>query len=147
MTDPGGVERTLRLDGLANARDLGGLRRGDGTRTPGGVFFRSENVDRLSPEGWDALAAAGVRTILDLRQPWERDRDVTPRPDWVSTVAVDLDGLDNKEFWKDYWDNGLVGTALYYAPHLQAMPQRSVGACRDRDGTAWGSPLPLHGRT
>jgi protein-tyrosine phosphatase len=128
VTDASPAERTLRLDGLVNARDLGGLRRVDGTRTPSGVFYRSENVDWLSPRGWDALAETGIRTIVDLRQPWERDRDVTSRPDWVSTVAVDLDGLDNQDFWKDYWDNGLVGTALYYAPHLRTMPDRSVDA-------------------
>jgi hypothetical protein len=29
-------------------------------------------VDRLSPEGWDALRAYGVRTIIDLRNDDER---------------------------------------------------------------------------
>lgn len=61
------------------ARDLGGRRRLDGTSTPRGVFFRSDNVDRLSPAEWDELHAAGVRTIVDLRQQWERDRDVSWR--------------------------------------------------------------------
>ena len=26
----------------------------------------------------------------------------------------------------DFWDNGLVGTALYYLPHLTALPHRSA---------------------
>jgi protein-tyrosine phosphatase len=124
------VDRTLELDGLANARDLGGLRRADGQLTPRGVFFRSDNVDRLSPSGWDAAYDAGIRTIVDLRQPRERERDTSDRPPWTTTVTVDLDGLDNREFWADFWDNGLVGTALYYLPHLQAMPERSVAALR-----------------
>jgi protein-tyrosine phosphatase len=128
MTDPSAGERTLCLDGLANARDLGGLRRVGGALTPRGVFFRSDNVDWLSPTVWDDVQAAGIRTVVDLRQPWERDRDVSPRPEWVTTFAVDLDGLENQEFWKDYWDNGLVGTALYYLPHLRAMPERAVAA-------------------
>jgi hypothetical protein len=121
-------ERTLRLDGLANARDLGGLRRTAGGLTPRGVFFRSENVDWLSPAGWDAARAAGIRTVVDLRQPGERQHDRGVRPAWVTTLAVDLDGLDNDAFWADYWDNGLVGTALYYLPHLRAMPERAVAA-------------------
>jgi len=50
---------------------------------------------------------------------------VHARPAWLTTVAVDLDGLENAEFWKDYWDNGLVGTALYFIPHLLAMPDRA----------------------
>jgi protein-tyrosine phosphatase len=53
---------------------------------------------------------------------------VATRPDCVATVEVDLDGLENQAFWKDYWDNGLVGTALYYLPHLAAMPERAGAA-------------------
>ncbi|TFC58551.1 hypothetical protein E3O62_10195 [Cryobacterium sp. TMT2-15-1] len=37
--------RALRIEGLVNARDLGGLPRQNGTLTPRSVFFRSENVD------------------------------------------------------------------------------------------------------
>jgi hypothetical protein len=121
-------DRTVHLDGLVNARDLGGLRRTDGTLTPPGTFFRSDNVDWLSAAGWQSLEATGVRTIVDLRQPDERALDVTQRPDWVTTVVVDLDGLENQAFWSHYWDNGLVGTALYYRPHLAAMPERTVAA-------------------
>lgn len=29
---------------------------------------------------------------------------------------------------KDYWENGLVETALYYIPHLAAMPERAGAA-------------------
>ncbi|UYY82455.1 tyrosine-protein phosphatase [Arthrobacter sp. YA7-1] len=120
--------RALQADGLVNARDLGGLRRADGTFTPRGVFFRSENVDWLAPEGWQHLYDAGIRTIVDLRQQRERDMDTQERPDWLTTVHVDLDGLENTEFWADYWDNGLVGTALYFLPHLTTMPERAGAA-------------------
>lgn len=119
------TDRTLRVDGLVNARDLGGLTRTDGTATPRGVFFRSENVDQVTPEGWEQLRASGVRTIVDLRQPSERARDGNARPDWVTSIQVDLDGLENTEFWNGYLDNGLVGTALYFLPHLEAMPERA----------------------
>ena len=113
------------VDGLVNLRDLGGLRRVDGSVTPYGVFLRSENVDAVTERGWEQLRALGVRTVVDLRQPGERERDANGRPRWLTTRAVDLDGLENDEFWKDYWENGLVGTALYYVPHLIAMPERS----------------------
>jgi protein-tyrosine phosphatase len=121
-------DRGVAIDGLVNARDLGGLARADGTRTPKGVFFRSENADWITPAGWDQVEAAGIRTIVDLRQPGERAADVSRRPSWVTTVEVDLDGLENQHFWKDYWDNGLVGTALYFLPHLEAMPERAGAA-------------------
>jgi protein-tyrosine phosphatase len=58
----------------------------------------------------------------------ERDMDTQMRPDWLNTVHVDLDGLENTTFWADYWDNGLVGTALYFLPHLEAMPDRAGAA-------------------
>jgi protein-tyrosine phosphatase len=121
-------DRTLRVDGLTNARDLGGLRRRDGTTTPRGVFYRSDNVDRVTTLGWEQVRAAGIRTVVDLRQPGERAGDTSRRPSWVATVAVDLDGLERQEFWKDYWANGLVGTAQYFLPHLDAMPERAGAA-------------------
>jgi len=118
--------RALSVDGLVNARDLGGLPRTDGTLTPRGTFFRSENIDGVTSAGWGQMREAGIRTVVDLRQPGERARDSQPRPDWLTTVHVDLDGLENTDFWKDFWNNGLVGTALYFLPHLEAMPERSV---------------------
>lgn len=96
--------------------------------TPSGVFFRSESVEAVTERGWEQLRALRVTTIVDLRQARERARDRNPRPDWLSTRSVDLDGWENQAFWKDYWDNGLVGTALYYTPHLAAMPERAGAA-------------------
>ncbi|MGI9006046.1 MAG: tyrosine-protein phosphatase [Streptosporangiaceae bacterium] len=129
MTSPRDIgARTLVIDGLANARDLGGLRLSGGGLTPRGVFFRSESADLITPPGWEQARAAGIRTVVDLRQPVERAADTSRRPDWLTTVAVDLDGRHNQEFWRGYWDNGLVGTALYFLPHLAAMPERSGAA-------------------
>lgn len=120
--------RALAVDGLVNARDLGGLPLSDGGRTPLGVFFRSENLDAVTARGWDELYHLGVRTVVDLRQTAERERDRSPRPDWLVTTHVDLDGLENVGFWRDYADNGLWGTAAYFLPHLAAMPERTGAA-------------------
>lgn len=121
-------DRKLRVDGLVNGRDLGGLRRADGTLSPRGVLFRSENVDWITGNGWQQIHDAGIRTVVDLRQQGERDTDTKERPSWLTTIHVDLDGLENKEFWADYWDSGLVGTAMYFQPHLAAMPERAGAA-------------------
>jgi hypothetical protein len=118
--------RTIRVDGLINARDLGGLPRSVGGVTPSAVFLRSESVDRISEKGWRTLYGAGIRTIVDLRQDAERSLDTGWRPAWLQTVPVDHDGLHNRMFWADYWDNGRSGTALYYLPHLRTMPERTV---------------------
>jgi len=121
-------DRTLHVNGLVNARDLGGLRRLNGTVTPRGVFFRSENIDWVTPEGWEQLHAAGIRSVIDLRQKKERNKRAKKRPRWLHTEVIDLDVFDNSEFWKTYSGSGLVSTALYYLPHLEAMPERSVSA-------------------
>ena len=122
--------RDLRVDGLVNARDLGGLPLVDGGTTPYGVFLRSENVDAVTAEGWDALHDAGVRTVVDLRQAAERELDGGRRPDWLVTTHVDLDGLENQDFWAPYWGTPAVATAAYFLPHLAAMPERA-GAVLD----------------
>ncbi len=94
------------------------------------MFYRSENIDGVTPAGWEQLRESGIRSVVDLRQPDERARDTHARPDWLTTVEVDLDGLDNRAFWKDHLDNGLVGTALYFLPHLRALPERSGAVLR-----------------
>ncbi|WP_298349413.1 tyrosine-protein phosphatase [Ferrimicrobium sp.] len=66
-------ERALRVDGLVNARDLGGLRRHNGSLTPRAVLFRSGYLDRVSDAGWEQIWEAGIRTVVDLRQPSERE--------------------------------------------------------------------------
>lgn len=117
------------IDGTANTRDLGGLARVDGSTTPSGTYFRSASVDGLTDRGWEQLHAFGVRTVVDLRQPGEVAADTGTRPSWLTTRHVDLDGLDDDpDFWAGYWDNGLVATALYYLPHLRALPERWAAA-------------------
>ncbi|OIH92591.1 tyrosine-protein phosphatase [Curtobacterium sp. MCBA15_001] len=124
------ADRTLVADGLRNARDLGGLPRRGGGTTPRGRFFRSESVDRLTERGWETIRGAGIRTVVDLRTPSERAEDTHPRPAWVTTVAVDHDDLADTAFWDDFWANGLVGTPLYYGPHLERKAERTGAALR-----------------
>lgn len=124
-------DRALPIDGLVNARDLGGIRLRDGGTTPTGVLARCEDADLITDAGWEHVRALGFRTVLDLRQPAERARDTRPRPEWIHVAHVDLDGLDDHpDFWVPYWDTGLVGTPLYYLPHLAELPERAGSALR-----------------
>lgn len=125
MTSDQGT-RALRVEDLSNARDLGGLPLTGGGTTPFGVLLRSERPDRVGAAGWSILRAQGVRTVLDLRQPEERARHRAEVPPDLADLHVDHDGLEHAGFWADYWDNGLVGTPLYYLPHLAALPERTV---------------------
>ncbi len=111
----------LCIDGLANARDLGGLERRDGTTTPAGVFSRSEALDRVTEEGWRRLHQFGVRTVIDLRRP--RERTVVTVARGITVVDVDLDG-DDPAFWAPLEADGRWGTPLYYPAHLAELPSR-----------------------
>ncbi len=118
--------RTVVVGGLANARDLGGLPLAAGGVTPSRVFVRSERPDRVDAGGWSALRERGIRSVVDLRQPMERAVHRAEVPVGVADLHVDHDGLEHAAFWAGYWDNGLVGTPLYYLPHLTALPERTV---------------------
>ncbi len=91
----------IELDGAVNARDLGGLSTVDGRRVQRGVLLRSDNLQDLTPTDLDVLAAAGVRTVLDLRTAPEVEL-IGPGPLRATDVRhVHLDliplGLDGRE--------------------------------------------------
>lgn len=66
--------RWIAIEGLHNARDLGGVPVRDGV-TARGVVLRGETVVHLTLEGGHQLRALGVRHVLDLREPDERALD------------------------------------------------------------------------
>ncbi|NJP30874.1 tyrosine-protein phosphatase [Micromonospora thermarum] len=64
-----------RFSTLFNFRDVGGPVGHDGRAVRRGRLFRSDSPHRLDEADRDALAALGVRTVLDLRRPYEVERD------------------------------------------------------------------------
>lgn len=81
QTSANNQPRRLPVPGTANLRDIGGYAAGD-TTTRWRTLYRADALHRLGPEGREALAELGVRTVIDLREPVEVELD----PD-------DLDGL------------------------------------------------------
>jgi protein-tyrosine phosphatase len=63
--------RNLDWEGCHNARDLGGLPTEGGQQTRWKAVIRSDLPGRLSSAGRQAMLDYGVRTIVDLRAPWE----------------------------------------------------------------------------
>ncbi len=122
------TDRTLKIDGLVNARDLGGLHRTNGDYTPYSVFYRAENIDLIKPSGWEQLRSSGIRTIVDLRQESERAQDIQSRPDWLASIHIDLDNIANEKFWEPYLKEGLENTSMYYREHLKKMPEVAAKA-------------------
>jgi protein-tyrosine phosphatase len=117
-------DRRLQWDGCINVRDLGGLRGADGRTTRWGAAVRADALDRLTADGWAALEAHGVRTVIDLRNDDELGADAALRPASVDTVHLALDGIEDTEFWDEWSSGAQFGTPLYYAPFLERFPTR-----------------------
>lgn len=70
--------RTVNLEGVKNARHLGGIAIGDGVFTVCSDLIRSGSLNRLSPTGIGAIRDLGVRTVIDLRAEEELLARPTP---------------------------------------------------------------------
>ncbi len=68
--DTSAPERHVPFDRVFNFRDLGGYATRDGRTLKWRTLFRADGVHRLTVE---ELAPLGVRTVLDLRTPLERE--------------------------------------------------------------------------
>ncbi|PBC71366.1 protein-tyrosine phosphatase [Streptomyces sp. TLI_235] len=62
---------TTVFDRLCNFRDLGGHRTTDGRVLRPGLLFRSDSLGKLDGPDLARFEALGVRTVIDLRYPWE----------------------------------------------------------------------------
>lgn len=76
-------ERLLVFPSLLNARDLGGYPTVDGSQTRWRSLLRSDDLAQLTPEGVQALADYGVKTVVDLR--WSEEIALNPSP--IATQA------------------------------------------------------------
>jgi protein-tyrosine phosphatase len=66
-----GVDRHIAFDRLHNFRDLGGYLADDGRHVRWGQLYRSDSLGKLAGADLDRFRALGVRTVIDLRYPWE----------------------------------------------------------------------------
>ena len=117
------MERHLDWPACANVRDLGGLRTNGGRHTRWGAAIRSDSLDRLTPEGWQALQAYGVRTVIDLRN--EIERDAEPYRCDVTVVPAAIEDDADTEFvarWRPF------SSPHYYRAALDRWPTRTAAA-------------------
>jgi hypothetical protein len=126
------MARLLGWDGCVNVRDLGGYGAEDGRRTRFGAVVRSDNPAYLSPAGWSALGAYGIRTIVALRtvgaEDDEPDEDLVPAG--IALVRVVVEDVTDREFVDHRVTNGLWGTPLYFADALERWPARAASAVK-----------------
>jgi protein tyrosine/serine phosphatase len=65
----------LRFSTVFNFRDLGGHTGVDGRPVHFGRLYRSDSLHRMTETDGEVFASLGMRTVLDLRRPYEIDRD------------------------------------------------------------------------
>src|SRR5438309_1708403 len=78
MAVTGHSARHLAWPHCLNVRELGGYPIAGGGQVRWRALLRGDNLCRLTPEGCSALVDYGVRTIIDLRSPWELE--LAPHP-------------------------------------------------------------------
>ncbi|MFJ7264130.1 tyrosine-protein phosphatase [Streptomyces globosus] len=66
-----GPRRHIPFDRLHNFRDLGGYRTAGGRTVAWGRLYRADSLGKLRGADWERFLGLGVRTVVDLRYPWE----------------------------------------------------------------------------
>jgi protein tyrosine/serine phosphatase len=124
----------LRWDGCVNVRDLGGLPTAGGAPTRFNRVVRADNLDRLSPAGRRALVEHGVRRIVDLRFPEERNGEVTP-DGAVEVVRISVLGETRTGEWQAE-QNAAMDAATDVTEYLVRSYGRFLELYRDRFAAA-----------
>ena len=78
------MTRRIPFDGIENFRDFGGYV-ADGGRLKTGVLYRAAHQGRASDADLTRLAELGLKVIVDLRRPNERERE--PNRRWAGFAA------------------------------------------------------------
>ncbi len=77
MSDP----RIIALDGVHNFRDFGGWSTHAGQMVSRKRLFRSGHLSRTTPKDRTKIDALDIKTLADLRQPIERQREPNTLPE------------------------------------------------------------------
>ena len=131
------MDGTVRLEGIANFRGLGGVSAGKGWRVAPGRLYRSGSLHEMTDGDRAALERFAIRTIVDLRCEWERNAQPY-RVDFARVVPAPLADDDRARSITERFLRGEVGSAeleswwdltgMYEAPEQHA---RAIGRVFD----------------
>lgn len=83
-------ERTLRVEGMNNFRDMGGYETSDGTSVKWGMLYRSDHIHNATDKGVEFLKTLDIHTVIDYRS----DIEVTKYPNKSIDENVNIYQLD-----------------------------------------------------
>lgn len=102
-------DRLIKFDRVLNFRDFGGYDTIDGGRVSRGKLYRSAAFSDATEADIERLHAMGIRFMVDLRRPEERNREPNRWPGERARVIINNEGPQD----------GLP-------PHLQALMQDDI---------------------
>ncbi len=95
LPGPGEPGARLPVEGTLNFRDVGGYATADGRRMRTGVVFRSDHLNTVTDDGLAVFSTLGLRRVVDLRMPSERERQPSRLPDGLEVVLGHDSGADS----------------------------------------------------
>ena len=99
QVQPQAHPRLLPLEGVQNARDIGGYRTADGRTVKWDVIYRTAELSHLTAHDKALLEARGLRSIHDLRTTEERQAQPTVWTDAnAPTITAFAYSLDTSGF-------------------------------------------------
>ncbi len=128
------TNRILNWQGCNNVRDLGGLTASNETKTLWGAVVRSDTPSRLTADGWSALYAYGVRTVISLRTYGMEDKKhpvIVPSQTNIKVVSVDIEDVTDKVFREKWGSSDLWSTPMYFNDALKLWPRRHANALKE----------------
>ncbi|MCX8528393.1 MAG: tyrosine-protein phosphatase [Candidatus Nanopelagicales bacterium] len=119
----------LHIDGLANIRDLGGLRTADGRVIRSRQVVRSDNPKSLTEQGHvDLLEVLSPRTVIDLRMDMEVERE-SYTLQGESTSVITLPMTPQSGVTQEQIDAGMADNlAEDYRRQIEANAPSIIGA-------------------
>jgi protein tyrosine/serine phosphatase len=163
LVDTTPVTRALAFSALFNFRDLGGYAGLDGRAVRWRRLFRSDSLHRLGKPDREAFIALGVRTVIDLRRPYEVSRDgrvpyeelayhhIHPEhAEWHDSAFVDGQTLERwlADRYLDLADTGVTGLGRALGVIAEERSAPVVVHClagKDRTGVVCALTLSLLG--
>jgi protein-tyrosine phosphatase len=141
----------VKLENVANARDLGGWTLADGTRVPYGRVFRSGKLSNATAADLVAMRDLGIRASIDLRSTAEvriGGRDPGGPLGLATTVSAPMAGIASEDGYRNMIDKQKSSIATAFRALADGSKYSFIIHCtagKDRTGVMSALLLDLLG--